>query len=494
MTIRYKILYTLCMFILSIQICIGQPLPKHDSCQTNFTLDSIKPIKKRPLIAISEAITLNMGVWLFDKYVLKADYANIDWESIKYNFKTGFVWDNDSFSINLLSHPYHGNLYYNSARSNGLNFFESFAVATGSSLMWEMFMETEPSSINDFFSAIGGTALGEVMFRISSLILDDSKRGRKRVSREVTAALVSPMRAFNRLTQGEIGNVHTYNTFESERQPFKVTAGVAWRYLAKNNHLFRGDNGMAINLTMEYGDPFYNDNYKPFDYFSLKAMFNIFGGQPAVGSINAIGMLWGRSFVPMEGHDMTVGIFQHYDFYQSSELKKSSVVPYEIAQTAAIGGGVMYKFPQIGDKINMSYNIHANLIIMGGSLTDNFVIEDRDYNMGSGFSAKFNSLLEFGDKASFYVGVEHYRLYTWKGYPNEPNPIPPGIDIRDLNAQGNKGHTLLTIINPRLDLSLSNKLKLGFNPFIYIRDSYYKHFDDVTYRTFETRFLLTYQF
>ena len=96
--------------------------------------------------------------------------------------------------------------------------------------------------------------------------------------------------------------------------------------------------------------------------------------------------------------------------------------------------------------------------------------------------------------ASFFIGVEHYQIYTWKGYPDEPNPIPPDISLVDLNAQGNKGHTALTIINPRVDLNLSSKLQLSLCPHIYLRDSYYKYFDDVSYRTFETRLSLTYKF
>jgi hypothetical protein len=468
--------------------------------QPSFNLsrysDSIKTIvKKRPFIAAAEVFTLNIGVWLFDRYILKGDYAYINWSTLKNNFKNGFVWDNDSFSTNLLSHPYHGSLYFNSARSNGMNFWASFPYAMGGSLMWELFMENEPSSINDLFStAVGGTALGEVTFRLSSLILNDSKRGFNRVVRELSSAMVSPMRSFNRLSHGELTRVSPYNSFESEHSPFSISVGVGWRYLAKNNHLFRGDNGLFIDFAMEYGDPFYYDDYKPFDYFSLKAMFNILGGQPIVGSVNAIGMLWGRSSEPLPGHDMTLGVFQHYDFYQSSELRKSNVVPYEVAQTTAIGGGLMYKFPQIGNKINMSYNVYVNVIFMGGTLTDYFMVNDRNYNMGNGFSAKFQSLLEFNNMASFFVGVEHYQLFTWKGYPNEPNPIPPDMDINLLNAQGNKGHTRLTIINPRLDLNLSPIVKLSLDPFIYLRDSHYDFFDDIKYRTFETRLLLTYTF
>lgn len=55
--------------------------------------------------------------------------------TIRDNLNTGFVWDNDVFIMNMFAHPYHGNLYFNVARSNGMNFWESAPNALGGSLM-----------------------------------------------------------------------------------------------------------------------------------------------------------------------------------------------------------------------------------------------------------------------------------------------------------------------------------------------------------------------
>ena len=78
-------------------------------------------IRYRPLLAASEVIGINMGVWAFDRYVIKGSFAYISLNSMKNNLREGFHWDNDKFATNLFHHPYHGSLYYNSARSNGLN-------------------------------------------------------------------------------------------------------------------------------------------------------------------------------------------------------------------------------------------------------------------------------------------------------------------------------------------------------------------------------------
>ena len=91
-----------------------------------------------------------MLVWSFDRYIVKEDWAYINGHTIKSNFKKGPVWDTDQFTTNLFSHPYHGSLYFNAARSNGMNFWQSAPFAAGGSLMWEFFMENEPPSINDY--------------------------------------------------------------------------------------------------------------------------------------------------------------------------------------------------------------------------------------------------------------------------------------------------------------------------------------------------------
>ena len=105
--------------------------------------------KKHPWRAAAETFGMNVGVWAFDRYVMNEDFAKISIGSIRRNIKHGFVWDNDQFSTNLFAHPYHGNLYFNAARSNGLTFWESTPYAFAGSLMWEIAAEVEPPAIND---------------------------------------------------------------------------------------------------------------------------------------------------------------------------------------------------------------------------------------------------------------------------------------------------------------------------------------------------------
>lgn len=152
----------------------------------HYTSDSTLLQPRRPWKAALETFGLNMLVWSFDRYIVKEDWAYINGHTIKSNFKKGPVWDTDQFTTNLFSHPYHGSLYFNAARSNGMNFWQSAPFAAGGSLMWEFFMENEPPSINDMLATtFGGIELGEITYRLSDLFIDNRSSGAERVGREV---------------------------------------------------------------------------------------------------------------------------------------------------------------------------------------------------------------------------------------------------------------------------------------------------------------------
>jgi len=453
--------------------------------------------KKHPWWSAVGVFGINAAVWGFDRYVMQEDFAKISFKTIKNNFKTGFVWDNDQFSTNLFAHPYHGSLYYNMARSNGLSFWESAPYTFAGSFMWEFFAENEPAAINDFLAtSIGGIALGEMTYRLSSLVLDDSKRGFHRVWREALGMVASPMRGLNRIISGDMWKVkHSYYKYHNfDRIPVKFAMDIGIRYLADDNYFFKGDNSPYVKLNMIYGDAFSKDNTSPFDYFTLNALFNLSGGQPIIGEVNLIAKLWGKQLPTKTGMEMMAGVFQHFNYFDSQEvIDGTGNIPYRISEAASFGPGVIYKFPTINQYINLEQHIYANAILLGGSLTDYYRVIDRDYNMGSGFSIKNQTNLNFGQYGSFALNLYHYRIFTWKGYENKD---PEEIEENPLyvNAQGDKGNTRLTVINPVIDINLTNKFKICAEASYYIRNTHYTYHENVDFRTFETRLGLSYQF
>ena len=165
-----RITVTYFILILSFQIALGQ--------RVLTPVDTLRKLPRKPWIAASEVVGINMFVWGFNYFVSDAPFAQINLHTMKTNLSTLPVWDTDKFSTNLVAHPYHGSLYFNAARSNGMNFWESIPFTFGGSLMWEYFMENELPSVNDLFATtFGGVELGEITFRLSDLVLDNRLTG-----------------------------------------------------------------------------------------------------------------------------------------------------------------------------------------------------------------------------------------------------------------------------------------------------------------------------
>ena len=218
--------------LLSSQWMWGQHFPQMDA--RNYVSDTALFIPRRPWLAASEVFGMNMAVWTFDRFLMNEDFAKINGHTIKQNFKTGPVWDTDKFSTNLVAHPYHGSLYFNAARSNGLNFWQSIPFAAGGSLMWEFFMETEPPSINDMLAtSFGGIELGEITYRLSDLFIDNRSHGAERVGREILSGLISPMRAINRIITGEAWRHSSSKGRVYTSVPVNFIVGVGPRFLAE---------------------------------------------------------------------------------------------------------------------------------------------------------------------------------------------------------------------------------------------------------------------
>ena len=462
---------------------------------TIFAFDDPERQKKHPWKAAMEAFAINVGVQCFDQFVMNEEFAKISFHSIKHNIETGFVWDNDQFSTNLFAHPYHGGLYFNAARSHGMNFWESVPYSFCGSLMWETTCEIEPPAINDLMATtFGGIAIGEVTHRVSNLVFDDRLSGFPRFMREFLGTLICPIKGLNRILSGDAWRVRGkyYKYHDYQRSPVSFSLSAGYRYLADNNTLFRGEGNPYVRFNLVYGNPFDGETTKPYDYFTLDATFGLSSNQPLITGLHLLGRLWSVPVEVSKSTEMEFGIFQHFNYYDSQPVKDgTSLVPYRISEAASFGPGIIYRFPQVGNLTRFEQRVFLDGILLGGSLTDYYNVIDRDYNMGSGYSVKAISFMEFGKVATFQIGADYYRIFTWKGYEGKDLAT---TDPLYLNAQGDKGNASLLVLNARFGLALSNRLNLDFNVSNYWRDTHYSYHDDVTSKTFDMSLGLQYKF
>jgi len=451
--------------------------------------------KKRPWHAVSEVIGLNMGVWAFDRYIRKADFAYISMNTIRDNFKKGFVWDNDGIGTNMFMHPYHGNLYFNAARSNGYNYWESGGFALGGSLMWEMLMENEYPSANDIIATpVGGMAIGEVFYRTSDMVLDDRKKGWNRFGREFAAFLITPTKGLTRIINGDAWRKRgtSGKQFGIPDVSVEISSGV--RVLELRDNLFDTGVGSATQINVEYGDRYDSDHKRPYDYFNFRINLNIQGSQPVLGQVNIMGRLWGTEVIDNSKDYLNLGIYQYFDYYDSDTISSvSKRTPYKFGAPASVGFGYIHKSKRFADWDFNSY-AHINAILLGASLSDHYLVDERNYNLGSGFGWKLGVNIAYKDKLGVSWWYEAYKVYTWKGYSE-------GYDLslalkNHLNAQGDKSDVFFNLINLRVDLKLNEHLYLTGIGSLYHRNTHYKYseYEDVKSTTGEGRAMLTYKF
>lgn len=305
-----------------------------------------------------------------------------------------WVLDNDQFSVNQFLHPYGGSVYYGLARSSGLNFWESSLYSVAGSFLWEIGGEKTSPSINDMITTpIGGTFLGEPLFRMANLLLETGD-GRPGFWRELGAAIISPPTGFNRLVFG-----NRFDAIYPSHQPatfLRLAAGGTLTSSSQNVSSNVNQHGAVGDLTLTYGlpgKPGYGYT-RPFDYFD----FHISAATAnTLETITSRGLLLGKAYASGETTRGIWGLFGSYDYISPQAFRVSS--------TALSLGTVWQSW--------LSDDIALQGTLLGGAgygaagsiqRTD-----ERDYHYGTTPQALVAFRLIYADRVMFDVtGREYY--------------------------------------------------------------------------------------
>jgi len=394
---------------------------------------------------IVEVVGNNVFTWMLDKYVLKEDFSNLGIGSWKYNIQKGWEWDSDRFGVNFFAHPYSGAMYFNAARSQGYNYWQSIPFAVGGSLMWEYFGETTRPSYNDLINtSLNGAFLGEMFYRLSSNVLDDRTRGSERVFREVLAGLIDPERGLNRLLQGKTFRHTTNEVYQKE--PLNITLFAGVHKINTYNTIFgTGPTEILINMQFDYGNPFEETYKKPFDFFKLRSEFSFGSGRKVLDNLTGYGILVGDN---AKAGDLSIfyGLFQYDDYWDNKTFELGAI---------GFGGGLFTKYP-ITDNTILYTNAHLAVIPLAGNSTrfGPDTSQFRDYTYDDGFEGKIESTINFGKAFSASFVYYYFFLHTFVGQAGNNN---------------------ISILKPRVTVQVAKNLNLGFEHFIYFDDRYLKN-------------------
>ncbi|MCU0414967.1 MAG: DUF3943 domain-containing protein [Ignavibacteriaceae bacterium] len=242
-------------------------------------------------VAILEFIPWALAKWFRTWEDPAKNWANVSSETWWRNLSSGWEYDGDNFTTNNFAHPYHGALFFNAGRTNGYNFWESTAFSLVGSAIWEHFGETYRPSFNDWiYTGIGGANLGEIFYRLSSMVTDNRASGSERVWSEIWGTLLNPVRGFNRAISGEMGQ-NFDNPEWSRPENFLITFDGGTRSMDKDGdekYTSKEVEGL-FTLNLAYGNRF--KVKKPFDFFGFE--FAIASNKPHFTTMNSTGFLFG---------------------------------------------------------------------------------------------------------------------------------------------------------------------------------------------------------
>jgi hypothetical protein len=165
-----------------------------------FPKDKTKKEKKNLKRAIAENVAVmsvsQVNYWLKYSNWIEDWQFELTWADQKKKLidLEGYKFDSNCFRTNW-THGISGALYYNFARTNNLNVFESSLFATVTSFYWEMVVEwREVVSINDsIFTSFGGIGIGESFFQLGSYFA-----GRNGIVNKFAEIITNPVLALNR--------------------------------------------------------------------------------------------------------------------------------------------------------------------------------------------------------------------------------------------------------------------------------------------------------
>jgi len=316
-------------------------------------LDWESGANKSYLIPALEIPAFGFALNQFNRHFLEDSHDyDTDWDSIWKNLRTAPVFDTDPFSVNQLGHPYQGSIYYGLARSAGLNYWESLAATIYGSFLWETAGETTAPSINDHVSTgVGGSFVGEALFRMSSLLLEGGGE-RPGFWRELGAAVISPSTGLNRLLFGErfrpVFPSHDPAIFLRLRFGATLTTDINTGGLIDQPKEQEGNAEFYMTYGLP-GKPGYR--YKrPFDFFLFEftAVPNASTVGNAIENLTIRGLLAGEGYELGEDYRGVWGLFGGYEYLSpqvfrlaTTNLALGTVGQWWLTGTVALQGTVL---------------------------------------------------------------------------------------------------------------------------------------------------------
>jgi len=390
--------------------------------QTDTIPKHLPQFKNRPLIAGLETVSTNIIINRYDAWWRDLDWAKVTPDHWFNNLHSGFDTDGDAFGTNFFSHPYHGSLFFNSARKNGSSFWGAIPYVMVGSWTWEYFGETYPPSEIDWnTTTLGGVYLGEITHRLSTHLLRNHKKRGYRIWRVLGATILDPMGQINGLFYDDINK--SYRSTDSRRFPVRSQFSMGVSHLFRSNMDLPDRSYFHMNYSMIYGDLFSEQaNYEPFDFFIFRAWLDV----NSIKDYNQIYLnitshapLW--KFNKSDRNLFTIS--SHYAFIHNPVFK-----------IGALSLTADYHLNAESENVSLLAAIKLGPVLFGSANSE--VVEEidifneddgeflRDYVYGRGYTLESEALFVTKNFGRIITSYNYWTLYTQRDTPGtERNSI-----------------------------------------------------------------------
>ncbi len=316
---------------------------------------------------------VNGVTWFYNWRVQRWDWANVGTRSWWANLRGGFTWDDDVFGANQAAHPYHGSLYFNAARASGYDFWGSTPFVAAGSLSWELFTENVQPSLNDLINTtLGGIALGEVSYRMSTLLASSGGAA----TRQLGAFVLSPLARAQSLVHGRD---------RAEPVPLPQSSStmlaVGQRRGAGPSPAGSTANRPFVGFTFQYGSIFDEQFSRPYDAFEFSLHLSP-DDYVVLTHASVTGLIARRDLIRASRSQLLLGLFQHYD-YDDLPLAKAS--------SQSLSGAMLYRRP--GARTQLDLGLHFEVVPLGAVSSEHNLVRRRDYDFGVGLGGRFTGAL-----------------------------------------------------------------------------------------------------
>ncbi|MCK5407489.1 MAG: DUF3943 domain-containing protein, partial [Candidatus Krumholzibacteria bacterium] len=316
--------------------------------------------------------------------------------------------------------------------------------------LFEYMGEAHHPSYNDWINtAIGGIGLGEPLFRMQNMVLDNKATGSSRAWRELGGFLVLPLRGFNRLVTGEAFAVHQ-NPPDKTPDYFGAHFDLGLRTLSDEYIWKEGVTKAFLDFRWLYGNPF-KPVERPYDAFSFRLQLTFDNKPHGISRFQSRGVLASADVYKSDESQHILSADQLFDYIDNEAYVYGG-------QTVA--ASYFSRFWK-NDSFEARTRISVGAIILGACRSDYFNISGREYDYGPGAGYTFG--VGFSKKGRSIMRFTH-----------------AGFWVHSINGTVADHYNRITEI--RLDLPIKDFFGFGADYVLYDAERHYRDFPDTKSR------------